>query len=99
MDFCFRGVEPGELPEDAITREIFEETGLKVDSKSKIGELIVENLPNSTIEVFNCTCSGKVFLGDKIKAIGMFDKKDLPTNMDSICNRILELIQSTEKNK
>lgn len=90
--FVSGGVEQGESTEDAISREIFEETGLKVINKLKIGEIILENVPNSTIEIFNCSCSGSILLGKNIKAIGIFDKEDLPNNLNEICKKILKMI-------
>jgi hypothetical protein len=46
------GVEDGESPEEACTREIFEETGLEIDQLSK-GFLIQRNT-NSVEYVFKC---------------------------------------------
>jgi len=87
--FVSGSVEENENSEDAIKREILEETGLIVINKSKIGTLIVENIPGNQIDVFTCECEGKITLGKNIKCIGVFDKENFPNNLNQTCMYII----------
>lgn len=48
------GIDKDELPEDAVIREVFEETGLQVSIKRKVGEYTPINKLSAFTHVFEC---------------------------------------------
>ena len=73
------GVEKGETCEEAIVREMEEETGYQVNIIRKIGEYFpINKLTNDTF-VFECApLSGSPSTGDETKAIDYFPIDQLP---------------------
>ena len=75
------GVESGELPTEAVVREVREETGLEVVSERLVGvygKLIKDEL------VFTFTCrvvGGELVLSDEADQHGYFSLEELPRNM------------------
>lgn len=73
------GVDADETPENAIIREVYEETGLVVDIKRKIGEYTPLNQLAQYTEVFECKpISGSLQTGAETKDINYFSIQQLP---------------------
>jgi 8-oxo-dGTP pyrophosphatase MutT (NUDIX family) len=74
------GVEIGEKPEEAVIREIFEETGLKVSIVRKTGEYFPLNRLAKQTHIFQCqVLSGKPRLSDETSGVNFFPLPHLPT--------------------
>ena len=74
------GVEPGELPEQAIIREIHEEIGCNAEIKSLVG---IYHKPEQNEIVFQYIAvitNGTPSLSDECDAIEYFDIDKLPAN-------------------
>lgn len=81
-----------ETPEDAILREIREETNLIARIKRKRCILKLNNVKDSKIIVFECEAiNGSALPGKNIKAVGMFKK--IPDSLNPICLKILSKIK------
>jgi 8-oxo-dGTP pyrophosphatase MutT (NUDIX family) len=73
------GIETDEKPENAATREAFEETGLKVEIVRKTGEYTPLNKLAALTHVYEClVVSGKPEIGDETSQIGFFSFDNLP---------------------
>lgn len=73
------GIDDGETPEDACIREVFEETGLKVRIKRKVGLFRPINRWTSAAHVFECTLTGGTLTpGEEERYVGFFQKERLP---------------------
>lgn len=73
------GIDPGETPEEAVIREVFEETGLQVEIARKSGEYTPLNKLAALTHVFECReISGRLTCGQETKALAFFPIDQLP---------------------
>lgn len=73
------GVELNELPEQAIIREVLEETGLHVKVSRKIGEYTPLNRLARLTHVFEChPIDGELSTGSETREIGYYSVNKLP---------------------
>ncbi len=74
------GIENNESPEDAILREIFEETGFTVKIKREVGTYLPINRLTSPTKLYECTIlSGIATLSSETKEICFFPLSQLPS--------------------
>lgn len=91
------GIDPQELPEDAVCREVLEETGIKVKILRKVGEYTPINSLAHFTHVFECMAvEGELETGAETRDINYFPIDDLPKSffmvhfewlLDSLENR------------
>jgi 8-oxo-dGTP pyrophosphatase MutT (NUDIX family) len=75
------GVDPGEKPQDAVIREVLEETGLHVKVVKKIAEYTPINTLAKYTETYECeTLWGDLLTGEETEEVGFFSIKNLPNN-------------------
>lgn len=75
------GIEDGENSEDAILREVYEETGLKVKIIRKSAEYTPINKLARFTEIFECSpTEGQLQQGPETEAIQFFELNNLPKN-------------------
>lgn len=75
------GVEKNETPEDAVVREVAEETGLHVSIVRKIAEYTPINRLSLLTYLFECKkVSGELTLTDETSGIKFFNLEELPTS-------------------
>jgi len=73
------GIEEKETPEEAVMREVYEETGLGVSVKRKVCVYTPVNRFTPFTHVFECNINeGEPRTGQETKAIGFFSVKQLP---------------------
>ncbi|HRW58911.1 MAG TPA: NUDIX hydrolase [Chlamydiales bacterium] len=73
------GIEEGETLDEAIIREVQEETGLKVKISHKIGEYTPTNKLTKYTHLYACTpIEGELSTGDETKDLAYFSLNDLP---------------------
>lgn len=73
------GIDPGELPQNAATREALEETGLQVSITRKVALYTPINRLSNETHVYECIAiKGKPSLGDETLDIGYFALNNLP---------------------
>lgn len=73
------GIEKNESPEEAIVREIKEETGYSVKIIKKVGEYTPLNRLTRFTHLFECSIiSGKSEVNDECQEIKFFPLKNLP---------------------
>jgi 8-oxo-dGTP diphosphatase len=73
------GVEPGELPQDAVVREILEETGLTVKADRLVGVYTPINRLARRTKLYECTqVSGTLTLSNETKGVSFFHLSVLP---------------------
>lgn len=73
------GLEEGESPEDAILREIEEETGFRCEIVRKVGEYTPINRLSRFTHLFECRIvSGEAKIGPETRKIEFFDIDNLP---------------------
>ncbi|MGL5263632.1 MAG: NUDIX hydrolase [Candidatus Rhabdochlamydia sp.] len=73
------GIEAQETPEEAVLREIYEETGLIVQIVRKIAEYLPVNKLTQLTHLFECSViQGNLQTGAETKDIGFFLPSDLP---------------------
>ena len=73
------GIDPGESPEAAATREVEEETGYKVQISRKVGEYTPKCRLAHFTHLYECTIlSGKPTLSDESQGVQFFPLKTLP---------------------
>lgn len=73
------GIENAESAEQAVVREILEETGLQTKIQRKVATYTPMNHLARDTEVFECSpCGGNLKKGDETKAIGFFSIANLP---------------------
>lgn len=90
------GIDQGETPEQAIVREVLEETGLTVKIKRKVAEYTPINRLAQETHVFECTViSGTMKITEETNEILAFDEANLPGNF-FIVHR--EWLQDAQKN-
>lgn len=76
------GVELDESPEEAVIREIFEETGFQVSIYSKCAEYYPINRLASFTSIYLCSvCQGKERLSSETSAIDFFPLQQLPKEL------------------
>jgi len=73
------GVERGELPQDAIAREILEETGLTVKAARLVGIYMPINRLTRKTKLYECfPLSGKIGLSNETKGVAFYHLSALP---------------------
>lgn len=73
------GIEEGETPEEAVIREVKEETGLSVCISKKIGEYTPMNFLSNTTHVFECqVISGELATSPETRNLGFFSFSETP---------------------
>lgn len=76
------GIEAGEKSEDAVLREVNEETGLKVEITRKIAEYSPINQLACFTELYEChAIEGSLQEGEETRAINFFPIDNLPKNL------------------
>ncbi|QLH37218.1 MAG: NUDIX domain-containing protein [Parachlamydiaceae bacterium] len=76
------GIDEGESSQEAVVREIFEETGLKVHIKRKTAEYTPLNRLAKFTEIFECyAIEGELQKGEETREIGFFPLHKLPKNV------------------
>lgn len=74
------GVEISESPEEAVIREVYEETGLHVSIKRLVGFYTPINRLALPTYVFECTpISGSLTTGDETQHLGFYDEDHMPS--------------------
>jgi len=75
------GVESGELPTEAVVREVQEETGLEVVIERLVG-IYGKVIKDELVFAFTCrVVGGELVLSDEADQHGYFDLEELPLNM------------------
>lgn len=73
------GIEAQEPPEEAIVREVYEETGLSVQIVRKVAEYLPVNKLTQLTHLFECSIvQGDLQTGNETKEIGFFLLSNLP---------------------
>lgn len=73
------GVEAQEPPEEAVVRELYEETGLSVQIVRKVAEYLPTNKLTQLTHLFECSIvQGNLQTGSETKEIGFFLSSKLP---------------------
>ena len=73
------GIDPGELPPDAIVREILEETGFTVKAQRLVGDYIPINRLAKRTHLYECAIvSGEAQLSPETRGIRFFSLATLP---------------------
>lgn len=76
------GIDPGELPEEAVIREVKEETGLDVVITQKLAEYSPINFLTQPVHLFRCQVIGGEFTtGDESRAVNEFPLEKLPKSL------------------
>jgi ADP-ribose pyrophosphatase YjhB (NUDIX family) len=75
------GIERGELPTEAVIREVKEETGLEADIERLLGVYGKVDKPNELVFSFLCRVTGgQIELTDESDDTRYFDVENLPPN-------------------
>lgn len=73
------GIDPGETPEQAVVREVLEETGLQVQIVRPIAEYTPLNKLAKDTFLFECEVrGGNITTGDETREIGFYPLTHLP---------------------
>ena len=73
------GIDPGESPEDAVKREVLEETCCNVSIVRKVAEYAPINSLSLPTHLFECRyADGNIDLGEETRAIGFYPLDALP---------------------
>jgi 8-oxo-dGTP pyrophosphatase MutT (NUDIX family) len=73
------GIDPGETPEEAVLREILEETGFTVKAERLVGHYIPINRLAKPTDLFECSIvKGQASLSSETRGIAFFPVKALP---------------------
>lgn len=73
------GIDPNETPEEAIVREVKEETGLNIRVIKKVGEYLPQNRLSNFTHLYECKkVSGKLTTGPETKDLNFFPLHQLP---------------------
>ncbi len=92
------GIEIGESPEEAVIRELYEETGLRVKILRKVGEYFPRNQLASTSHVFECEpLTEELTLSDESADIGFYPVNRLPNFFFPIHQDLREESQLIQK--
>lgn len=76
------GVDPGETPEEAVVREVLEETGFQVSIERQCAEYTPINRLAAFTSLFICRIeSGEVALSDESAEVAFFPLKSLPQDL------------------
>ena len=74
--------DPGESPEDALVREVREETGLDVVIERHVGDYVRTGFRPHTAAVFECRVSGGTLRpSDETPLVRWFDPAELPETL------------------
>jgi ADP-ribose pyrophosphatase YjhB (NUDIX family) len=80
--------EPGESPEEAVVREVKEETGLDIVVTGKIGEYIERGVKDGVEYEYSPTCFSAKPIGGNLKKqdseiveLKLFSREDLPETL------------------
>lgn len=92
------GVEPGEAPEQAIIREIEEESGLQAEIIRLVGDYTpVNRLANHTL-LYECRATGgSLQTGDETRNLGFFPNSRLPSPCFKLHKHFLDDALSNQK--
>lgn len=75
------GIESGETPEQAVIREVWEETGLRVHLSHKLGEYMPINRLSSPTHIYECTIrDGMLRTGCETSEIAFWPVAHLPNS-------------------
>lgn len=75
------GIDPGETPEQAMTREILEESGLETTITRLVAEYTPVNKLAKYTYLFEAKAlSGTLSTGEETRSLGFFPIKNLPDN-------------------
>lgn len=73
------GIDPGETPEEAVMREVLEETGLVVEVVRQTGEYTPINKLTSFTRLYECKIlEGNIQRTDETSAIQLYELDELP---------------------
>jgi 8-oxo-dGTP diphosphatase len=73
---------PGERGEDAVRREIREETGIEVAVEARVGDFVRSGFRPHVARVWRCRAvGGRVLAGAETLAVGWFDPRALPDTL------------------
>lgn len=91
------GVEKGETPEEAIIREIEEESGLQAEIIRQVGEYTpINRLANHTF-LYECkTIGGTLQTGEETRNLGFFEFESLPSPCFKLHKDFLKDAKSNE---
>lgn len=80
--FAGGGIDPGETPEEAARREVFEESGYVVEVVRKIAEYLPVNKLTKPTHFFECRIlSGSPQTGAETRDVSFFDLDRLPKRL------------------
>ncbi|MCB1112097.1 MAG: NUDIX hydrolase, partial [Chlamydiia bacterium] len=90
-------VDHGESIADSVIREVFEETGVKVEVKHRVCEFSKRNWLTDTTYLYACTpIQGELCLSDETTDVGYFTKEELKRMMPPILCEWVDLALSGE---
>lgn len=73
------GLDPGEIPKEAVKREILEETGIEVEIIRKVAEYEPINRLTRFVHLYECRpTGGQLTTGDETFDLGYFPLDQLP---------------------
>lgn len=73
------GIDPGETPESAVVRELWEETGFKVKIERLVGDYFPINRLSKRTHLYECTIvSGEAQTSSETKGVHFFPIASLP---------------------
>lgn len=73
------GIDPGESPEQAVLREVYEETGLTVEVERYAAHFMPIRWLTNTAHVFECTVvSGSLSQSEESRDLAYYDLDQLP---------------------
>lgn len=87
------GLKKGELAEQAIIREVFEEAGIVIDEVSYLGDILnTAAYKKDTVHCYRTEVADSVVRvdGREIVAAGWFEINDLPEKMLSVSRHVLQ---------